>query len=1057
MLLKKRLDPFWRCVVGDKHKTKSQLIGELVELRERIAEYKTLESELKQGEENLRRQTKHLESIIHYSSLAIVTLDEAHNVISCNREFEELFQFEESEITGKNLDEVVAGHQNLLEARSYTKETMDGKAIHGSGTRQRKDGSTVDVEFFGVPVVIDGSIVGAYGIYQDISERKRVEDALRESEKIYKELADSLPQPVFETDERGDLTFANRYAFDLFGYTRDEFEKGLNAFQMLAPEDRDSARENFARVLRGEHLGGVEYTAQRKDGSTFPIEIYSSPIVREHTVIGLRGIIVELTERKKTEEALRESEKKYSALVENSKDGIIMIQEGVLTFINEASTDLVGYSPEEMIGAIFVKFIAPDYRDLVVRRYSERMEGKDVPSIYEVELLRKDGTTVPVELNAMHIEFGGKPTDLAFVRDITERKHGEMEIQKRQVYLESVLHNAPEAIVTLDASNLVLEWNPGAEQIFGYTRQEVVGKNIDDLVALPEAYEEATVLTSKALSGRKIHPRETVRYRKDGTPIPVILAASPILIDNELHGVVVVYTDITERNLVEEALRESEERFRILVEESPFGVSIIGKDGRYKYLNPTFRAIFGYDLKDIPTGRQWFSKAYPDEEYRKEAIAAWINDLQGKDPGESRPKNFTVTCKDGSEKAIHFRPVTMKTGDQFVIYEDVTEIKQLEEQLHLAQRMEALGTLAGGIAHNFNNLLTGIMGNASLMLINTDPAHPYHERLKAVEKLVDSGSKLTRQLLGYARKGQYEVKPLNINHVVMETSDTFDATRKDIRVHRNLAEKLLGVHADQGQIEQILWNLYVNAADAMTDGGDLFIETHTLTHAEMKGKPYKVKPGTYVLITVRDTGSGMDKKTMERIFEPFFTTKGLARGTGLGLASVYGMVKAHSGYIDVDSRRGKGTTVSIYLPASQQEVPGSPPTAWRLERGQETLLLVDDEAMVLEVSQELLEMLGYTVIPARGGREALELYRVQRDEIDMVIIDLIMPDMGGGETYDQLRELNPQVKVLLSSGYSIDGQASEILKRGCDGFIQKPFEARELSQRIREILDKKKP
>lgn len=1041
----------------DEGKTKSQLIGELVELRERIAECKTLESELKQGEESSRHQKKHLESIIHYSSLAIVTLDEAHHVISCNREFEELFQFEESEITGKNLDEVVAGHQYLMEAKSYTKETLRGKAIHGSGTRQRKDGSTVDVEFFGVPVVIDGSIVGAYGIYRDISERKRVEDVLRESETRYKELADSLPQVVFETDERGDLTFANRYAFDLFGYTRDEFEKGLNAFQMLAPEDRDSAGENFARALSGEHLGGVEYTAQRKDGTTFPIEIYSSPIVREHAVIGLRGIIVDLTERKKTEEALRESETKYSALVENSKDGIIMIQEGVLTFINEASTNLVGYSPEEMIGSSFVKFAAPEYRDLVVRRYAERMGGREVPSIYDIELLRKDGTTVPVELNAMHIEFRGKPTDLAFVRDITERRQVEIEAQKRQVYLESVLHNAPEAIVTLDASNLVLEWNPGAEQIFGYTRQEVVGKNIDDLISGPEVYEEATTLTSKALSGRKIPPRETVRYRKDGTPVPVILAASPILIDGELQGAVAVYSDITGRKFAEEALRESEERFRILVEESPFGVSIIGKDGRYTYLNPTFRAIFGYDLEDIPTGRQWFSKAYPNQEYRSEAISAWINDLQGAEYGESRPRTFTVRCKDGSEKTIRFRPVTMKTGDQFVIYEDVTEIKQLEEQLHLAQRMEALGTLAGGIAHNFNNLLTGIMGNASLMLLNTDPAHPHYERLKGIEKLVDSGSKLTRQLLGYARKGQYEIKHLNINRVVRESADTFDATRKDIRVHQNLAENLHGVHADEGQIEQVLWNLYVNAADAMVGGGDLFIETCNLTHTEIMGKPYTVKPGTYVLITVRDIGSGMDKKTMERIFEPFFTTKGLARGTGLGLASVYGMVKAHGGYIDVDSGRGKGTTFSIYLPASPQEVPDRPATRGSLERGQETLLLVDDEVMVLEVSQELLEMLGYSVIPARGGRDAVELYRAHHDDIDMVLLDLIMPDMGGGETYDQLKELNPQVKVLLSSGYSINGQASEILKRGCDGFLQKPFEMRELSQRIREILDKKKP
>jgi two-component system cell cycle sensor histidine kinase/response regulator CckA len=765
---------------------------------------------------------------------------------------------------------------------------------------------------------------------QRIAEREELEAELKQGEEKYRELAGSLPQAVFETDDKGYLTFANRRAFDLFKYTRDDFEKGLNAFDMISPVDRDLARGNFIKVLNGDNLGGIEYTAQSKDGHTFPIEIHSSPIVREHTVVGLRGIIVDLTERKKTEEALRESETKYSALVENSKDGIIMIQEGMLTFINKASIDLVGYSPEEMIGSSFLKFAAPAYRDLVMRRYADRMEGKKAPSIYEIELIRKDGTTVPVELNAIHIEFRGKPTDLAFVRDITERR------------------------------------------------------------------------------------------------------------------------------LSEEALRVSEERFRILVEESPFGVSIIGEDGRYKYLNPRFVEIFGYDLEDTPDGRQWFRKVFPDQERRHKAISAWIDDLRGAEPGEARPVTFTVMCKDGSEKVVHFRPVTMKTGDQFVIYEDVTERKKLEEQLHLAQRMEALGTLAGGIAHNFNNLLTGIMGNTSLMLLDTDPSHPNYERLKAIEKLVDSGSKLTRQLLGYARKGQYEIKPLNINHVVKETADTFDTARKDIRVHQRLAEDLHGIHADQGQVEQILWNLYVNAADAMIDGGDLFIETRNLSHEELRDKPYSVKAGTYVLIEAKDTGSGMDKETMERIFEPFFTTKGLARGTGLGLASVYGMVKAHGGYIDVESRKGEGTTFRIYLPATPQEVPYSPSTPGRLERGKGTILLVDDEPVVLEVSQRLLEMLGYTVVPARGGREAVGLYRAHLDNIDIIILDLIMQDMGGGETYDQLKELNPQAKVLLSSGYSMDGQASEILKRGCDGFIQKPFEMMELSQRIREILDRKR-
>ncbi len=281
-------------------------------------------------------------------------------------------------------------------------------------------------------------------------------------------------------------------------------------------------------------------------------------------------------------------------------------------------------------------------------------------------------------------------------------------------------------------------------------------------------------------------------------------------------------------------------------------------------------------------------------------------------------------------------------------------------------------------------------------------------------------------------------------------------TKKEIRVHQELAKDLSGVKADQDQIEQVLLNLYVNASDAMPGGGDLFLKTMNITHKDMGDKPYEVKPGNYILLTVRDTGSGMDKETMERIFDPFFTTKGMARGTGLGLASVYGIIKAHGGYIDVESKKDHGTTFTIYLPASsekalikEKELPQ------KTLKGEESILLVDDEDIIIDVGEAMLKALGYTVLVARGGKEAIELYNKNKDKIDMVLLDMVMPDMGGGETYDRMKEINPDIKVLLSSGYSIDGQATEIIKRGCDGFIQKPFDMQGLSQRIRKILDKK--
>ena len=343
------------------------------------------------------------------------------------------------------------------------------------------------------------------------------------------------------------------------------------------------------------------------------------------------------------------------------------------------------------------------------------------------------------------------------------------------------------------------------------------------------------------------------------------------------------------------------------------------------------------------------------------------------------------------------------------------------------------------------------------MLSEIDSHHPSHERLTNIEKMVKSGSKLTSQLLGYARGGKYEVRPISLNQLVKETSDTFDTTRKDIRVHQDLDKDLFGILADQGQIEQVLLNLYVNAADAMPGGGELFLKTINTSHKYMKGKPYRVRPGSYALLTVADTGIGMDKKTEEHIFDPFFTTKGLARGTGLGLASVYGIIKAHGGYIDVESKKGHGTTFYVYLPATEAEDIAKRAEAERgaeILKGRETVLIVDDEETILDVGKELLKTLGYKVLIAEGGKEAIEIYDANKGTIDLVILDMIMPDMGGGETYDRLKEINPEIKVLLSSGYSIDGQATEILKRGCSGFIQKPFTMKELSQSIREVLEK---
>jgi two-component system cell cycle sensor histidine kinase/response regulator CckA len=393
------------------------------------------------------------------------------------------------------------------------------------------------------------------------------------------------------------------------------------------------------------------------------------------------------------------------------------------------------------------------------------------------------------------------------------------------------------------------------------------------------------------------------------------------------------------------------------------------------------------------------------------------------------------------------------------VLRDVSERKiaeeekhKLEIQLQQAQKMESIGTLAGGIAHDFNNILMGIQGNASLMLLKIGSEHPNYEKIKNIEQYVQNGTSLTKQLLGFARRGKYLVKATDLNEIIEKSSYLFARTRKEIRVRTNLIKTIWSAEVDRGQIEQVLLNLYVNAWQAMPDGGELCLNTENIILDGSYVKPYKVVPGRYVKISVTDTGVGIDKETQKRIFEPFFTTKEMGRGTGLGLASVYGIIKSHGGYINVYSELDQGTTFTIYLPASGKEAVEDEAVSTAIIKGTGTILLVDDEKMIVEVGRELLEELGYTVIPVMGGQAAIEAFKKDPDKIDLIIMDMIMPGMSGSETFDHLKEISPKAKILLSSGYSIDGQASKILRRGCDGFIQKPFNMNQLAEKVRKIL-----
>jgi len=508
---------------------------------------------------------------------------------------------------------------------------------------------------------------------------------------------------------------------------------------------------------------------------------------------------------------------------------------------------------------------------------------------------------------------------------------------------------------------------------------------------------------------------------------------------------VIGFSDVFPRHITEELLFVKR-HFEAILGTMSEGILEITSEGRIVYANPAAIALIGIVEETLLASNLTDLFKETDGQMIKDQLMAINNQ------SKTIIRDFPVMIN-GKHIILNILPVIDERHRTIItILNDVSERKRMEVQLLQAQKMEAIGTLAGGIAHDFNNLLMVIQGNASLMLLNVDPSHPHYEMLLSIEKQVQSGSKLTNQLLGYARKGKYEVKAIQLNQLVEETSKAFGRTRKEITIHRQLADDLCPIEGDPGQIEQVLMNLFVNAADAMPEGGDLFLKTRNTSHRDIRGKLYQPKPGDYVLLTIVDTGIGMDPKTLERIFDPFFTTKELGRGTGLGLASVYGIIKGHDGYIDVESEKGQGTTFKIYLPASSGKILETVKMPDLLVKGTGTILLVDDEEEVLKVGDKFLKAMGYQVLTARDGKEAIQIYQKHKQSIDLVLLDIIMPYMKGGEVFDRLKEINPNVKVLLSSGYSIDGEATKILERGGKDFIQKPFDMKQLSQTIRPIL-----
>jgi PAS domain S-box-containing protein len=520
----------------------------------------------------------------------------------------------------------------------------------------------------------------------------------------------------------------------------------------------------------------------------------------------------------------------------------------------------------------------------------------------------------------------------------------------------------------------------------------------------------------------------------------------------QLSGMVARHRDIEQR------LRESEERYRSVVENLNVGM-LVTVDLKIVFANSAIRNFLGRSAEDLMANPNPFDYIHPED--RPMVMERHLKRVRGEEVPETYA--FRVLTKQGETKWTEVTGTRINWRGQTGIlnfFIDITERiqaqesrKKLEQQLSRAQKMEALGTLAGGIAHDFNNLMAAVLAYVSLMQCETDPANPHYEYLNHVQNQIRRGSQLTSQLLGYARQRPSQAKPVWLNRLVAEVSGAFGRTRKNIVIQTDLHPDLCSVNADEGQLEQALLNLLVNASDAMPEGGTLTLRTCNVSHLDIAAAQFLPKAGRYVELQVTDTGIGMTPETMDRIFDPFFTTKEMGRGTGLGLASVFGIVKGHGGYIDVASRLGHGTTFTLHFPAIDQTPSECLPVNRAFTLGSGVVLLVDDEAMVLEAASRMLQKLGFTVLRAGGGQEAIDIFRRKAGAVDLVILDIVMPGIGGEEVYRRIKQIRPDVKVLVSSGFDCSGRMPEILKRDGNGFIQKPYSLSELSSKLQEALN----
>jgi two-component system, cell cycle sensor histidine kinase and response regulator CckA len=895
--------------------------------------------------------------------------------------------------------------------------------------------------------------------FLDITERKKTLQALKVSEENLRSLFDNMTEGValhelLVNDDGKPMDYRiievnSRYE-KILGIEKEDIQGKRATEAYHTPEA--PYLETYATVVQTGIPRQFETYYQPFDKY---LEISAAPWGEN----GFAAIFTDITNRKNAEQALRETEEKFRLAFETSPDAINInrLKDGLYIDVNEGFTSLTGFTKEDVVGKTSTEINIwnnPDERKELV----QGLMSKGYYENLEAQFRRKDGSLTTALMSARIIMLQGTQHIISITRDISERKRAEDDLRRSEARFRNYFELP---IIGIAMTSLEKEWidvNDRLCSILGYTREDLMQKKWDEITH-PDDLDADVKQFNRMMAGEiQGYSMEKRFIRKNGAPVWTSMSIRCVrLPGGEPDYFVSVIQDISDRKQAEEELF----KLAAAVDQAAECVVITDPDGLIQYVNPAFERITGYTKDEVMGQNPSVLKSGVQDDTFYQALWETIS------RGDVWSGRFVNRRKNGTQyhEEASISPIRDKYGKivNFVgVKKDITKEVELEAQLLQSQKMEAVGQLAGGVAHDLNNLLTPILGYSEILLEALHNNDPRYKDISMIQQAAESAKTLTRQLLAFSRKQVLEMKPVGLSQVLLDFKKIVKRTIRediDIRIQPNASAVL--VRADVGQIEQIIMNLSVNAQDAMPTGGVLTLTTEEVTLDEHYLKANTdVSPGCYVMLAISDTGSGMDSELMEHIFEPFFTTKGVGKGTGLGLSTVYGIVKQHSGVINVDSKPGKGTTFRIYLPRIEGEYEAheeKPQRGKTLQEGDgtETILIVEDNSLVRDLASNILTNRGYIVISAGDGKECLKILADYDAPIDLLLTDVIMPDMNGKELYERLSQARPDLPVIYMSGYTEDALAQHgVLEKGVT-LIHKPFTKNTLIEKVREILDRK--